>query len=155
MAQEQVHRIATMPSVTLICGRYEGVDERVRHLVDEEISLGDFVLHGGEVAAVALIEACSRLIPGVLGNKDSLTDESHNQGLLEYPQYTRPRTFRGYEVPHPLLSGHHAEIEQWRHLHSLRRTRDRRPDLFSTLQLSEEELEGLRQLDADKKAGSK
>ncbi len=130
------NRLATLPALTLICGRYEGIDERVRGLVQEEISLGDFVLNGGEIAAMAVIEATARLLPGMLGNQSSLAEESHSAGVLEYPQYTRPREFRGQEVPAVLLSGNHAGIERWRRLQSLLRTREQRPDLFAKLQLS-------------------
>ena len=132
--QARVQRLAGRPRVMLVCGRYEGFDERVRACVDEEISLGDFVLTGGEVAAMAVIEACARCLPGVLGNDDSAREESFSPekgGLLEYPQYTRPAEFRGMGVPAPLLSGHHAEIERWRTEQALERTRERRPDLLA------------------------
>jgi tRNA (guanine37-N1)-methyltransferase len=134
--QARVERLATRPRVMLICGRYEGVDERVRACVDEEISLGDFVLTGGEIAAMAVIEACVRCVPGVLGNDQSTREESFSpgtDGLLEYPQYTRPVEFRGMTVPAPLVSGHHAEIERWRKEQALERTRVRRPDLLARL----------------------
>jgi tRNA (guanine37-N1)-methyltransferase len=114
----------------LICGRYEGFDERIRHFVDEELSLGDFVMTGGEIAAMAVIEAAVRLIPGVLGNEESTREESHGEeGLLEYPQYTRPAEFRGQTVPEVLSSGNHAHIEAWRKTRALERTATRRPDL--------------------------
>jgi tRNA (guanine37-N1)-methyltransferase len=117
----------------IICGRYEGVDERVRELfVDLEISIGDFVLTGGEPAAVVLVDAVSRLIPGVLGSCESALDDSFGNGLLEYPQYTRPPEFRGATVPSVLLSGNHLEIERWRRLESLRRTFIMRPELLDT-----------------------
>jgi tRNA (guanine37-N1)-methyltransferase len=115
-----------------ICGRYEGFDERVRSFVDEESSLGDFILMGGEIAAMAAVEACSRLIDGVLGNLDSPRDESFSPacgGMLEYPQYTRPAEFRGYQVPEVLRSGDHARIRTWREEESHCRTKTRRPDL--------------------------
>ncbi|HUJ29563.1 MAG TPA: tRNA (guanosine(37)-N1)-methyltransferase TrmD [Myxococcales bacterium] len=116
----------------LVCGRYEGVDERVLRWIDEELSLGDFVLTGGEVAALAVVEAVARLEPGVLGNADSPRHESFGAaGLLEGPQYTRPAEFRGLKVPDVLLSGDHARIAQWRHEQALSRTRERRPDLLS------------------------
>ena len=124
--------LAAREAVTLICGRYEGFDERVRSLVDEEISLGDFVLAGGEIAAMAVVEACIRLLPGVLGNEASASLESfseENGGLLEYPQYTRPATFRGEAVPEVLISGDHARIEAWRRRAALEKTLARRPDL--------------------------
>jgi tRNA (guanine37-N1)-methyltransferase len=136
--QARVERLAERPRVMLICGRYEGFDERVRALVDEEISLGDFVLTGGEIAAMAVIEACVRCVPGVLGNEESAREESFSprtQGLLEYPQYTRPADFRGMSVPAPLLGGNHADIERWRKEQALLRTRARRPDLLTPLGL--------------------
>jgi tRNA (guanine37-N1)-methyltransferase len=117
---------------SLLCGRYEGVDDRVAtHLVDGEWSIGDYVLAGGELAALVLIEAVGRLIPGVVGNEASVADESFTSGLLEYPQYTRPATFRGWPVPEVLLSGDHGRIAQWRHAAALARTIDRRPDLIA------------------------
>jgi tRNA (guanine37-N1)-methyltransferase len=131
--QSRAETLARRPRVTLVCGRYEGFDERVRHFVHEEISLGDFILTGGEVAAMAVIEACVRLLPGVLGNEQSTVSESFSaaqQGLLEYPQYTRPVEFRGLEVPDILRSGDHAKIEAWRREQSMKRTRERRPDLI-------------------------
>lgn len=130
--QSKARALSEKPAVMLVCGRYEGFDERVRSLVDEEISLGDFVITGGEVAAMAVIEACVRLLPGVLGNADSTKEESHagEEGLLEYPQYTRPVEFRGMRVPDILQSGNHAEIAKWRKAQSLERTKTRRPDLL-------------------------
>jgi tRNA (guanine37-N1)-methyltransferase len=133
--QEQARRFAALPGLMLICGRYEGVDERVRSLVHEQISIGDFVLNGGEVAAMAIIECVSRLLPGMLGNAASLSEESHATGLLEYPHYTRPRSFRGLDVPAVLLSGNHAAIARWRRKQALLRTRALRPDLFARLTL--------------------
>lgn len=138
--QRAAERLASLPSLALVCGRYEGFDERVRGYVDEELSLGDFVLTGGEAAAVAVIDAVVRLLPGVLGNADSASSESHaRDGLLEYPQYTRPAVFRGEGVPSTLTSGDHARVARWRRWHALRRTRARRPDLFARLTLSEAE----------------
>lgn len=131
--QRRVVALAARPALTLVCGRYEGFDERVRAFVDEEISLGDFVMTGGEVAAMAIVEATVRLLPGVLGNEDSATEESHSPatgGLLEYPQYTRPAEFRGMKVPEVLVSGHHAQIARWRKEQALARTTERRPDLL-------------------------
>lgn len=130
--QRAARELVARPAVTLVCGRYEGFDERVRGLVDEEISLGDFVLAGGEIAAMAVIEACIRLLPGVLGNEESAQLESFaedNEGLLEYPQYTRPATFRGEGVPEVLTSGDHAKIERWRREKAMERTLARRPEL--------------------------
>ena len=122
---------SSQPALMLICGRYEGFDERIRSFVDEEISLGDFVMTGGEVAAMAIIEATVRLIPGVLGNEESTREESHGEsGLLEYPHYTRPAEFRSHAVPEVLVSGNHALIAKWRATQSVERTKSRRPDLF-------------------------
>jgi tRNA (guanine37-N1)-methyltransferase len=148
--QAAARRLAALPGLTLICGRYEGFDERVRDLVDEEISLGDFVLNGGEIAALAIIEATARLLPGVIGNEDSLTEESHASGLLEYPQYTRPRVFREREVPEILLSGDHARIARWRRQQSLVRTRSMRPDLFARLTLDASDRALLAEIDAER-----
>jgi tRNA (guanine37-N1)-methyltransferase len=134
--QADARRLAALPSVMLICGRYEGVDERVHSLVNEQVSVGDFVLNGGEVAAMAIVESVSRLLPGMLGNAQSLAEESHAAGLLEYPQYTRPRSFRGMDVPAVLLSGNHSAIARWRRKQALLRTRALRPDLFALLELS-------------------
>lgn len=124
--------LAAGAGFSLLCGRYEGVDQRVAdHLVDGELSIGDFVLSGGEVAAVAIIEAVARLVPGVMGNAASADDESFTEGLLEYPQYTRPAEFRGWAVPEVLLSGHHQRVGQWRRAMALTRTLSRRPDLIA------------------------
>jgi tRNA (guanine37-N1)-methyltransferase len=124
--------LATAGGFSLLCGRYEGVDQRVAdHLADGELSLGDFVLAGGEAAAIAVIEAVARLVPGVMGNDDSARDESFGTGLLEYPQYTRPAVFRGWSVPDVLRSGDHARVDRWRRAQSLARTRSRRPDLIA------------------------
>lgn len=115
----------------ILCGHYEGFDERIReHLIDEEVSLGDFVLTGGEIPAMAMIEATVRLLPGVVGREESLADESHSEGLLEYPHYTRPEVYKDWSVPDILLSGHHANIETWRREQALERTKTRRPDLL-------------------------
>ena len=133
LTQKHLHDLAARPALLLVCGRYEGFDERVRGFVAQEISLGDFVLAGGEVAAMAIIEGVARLVPGVLGNEASATEESHSPasgGLLEYPQYTRPAEFRGLGVPEVLVGGNHAEIARFRCEQSLARTRERRPDLL-------------------------
>lgn len=122
--------------LVLVCGRYEGFDERVRALADDELSLGDFILTGGDLAALCIVDACARLVPGVLGNEASPVAESFAGGLLEYPQYTRPAEFRGQKVPDVLLSGDHARIARWRRKQALLRTRARRPDLFAGLELS-------------------
>lgn len=125
-----VAELARRDHLVLVCGRFEGVDERVaEHLVDEELSIGDYVLAGGELPALVVIEAVSRLVPGVLGNAESLASESHAEGLLEYPQYTRPAEFRGWRVPEVLLSGDHGAVDRWRREQSELITRERRPDL--------------------------
>jgi tRNA (guanine37-N1)-methyltransferase len=126
--------------LVLICGHYEGVDERVsEHLVTDEISVGDYVLSGGEPAAIVVIDAVVRLLPGVLGSAESLVDDSHVGGLLEYPQYTRPPVFRGWSVPEVLLSGDHSKIAKWRHEQAIRRTMKRRPELLEKAELSPKE----------------
>jgi tRNA (guanine37-N1)-methyltransferase len=136
----------------LICGRYEGIDERVHeHLITDEVSIGDYVLAGGEVPAMVIVEAVTRLIPGVLGDPSATFEDSHAEGLLEYPQYTRPPVFRGHAVPDVLLSGHHAEIVRWRRQQSLRRTWERRPDLLRHARLSDEDRDYLFQLGMDQK----
>ena len=135
-----VAELAAEERLIVICGHYEGVDERVREfLADDEISVGDYVLSGGEPAAMVLVDAVARHQPGVLGSELSLEEESHAQGLLEYPQYTRPAVFRGYAVPEILLSGHHAEIAKWRRRQSVVRTARRRPDLLEGADLTAEE----------------
>ena len=140
-------RFAGYGHVMLVCGRYEGFDERIREFVDEEVSLGDFVMAGGEVAAMAVIEGVGRLLPEVLGNEQSTVEESHQQGLLEYPHYTRPRTFRNLEVPDVLLSGDHRQIARWRQSQRLAQTRRRRPDLWRRYLATQSE-EGERRRDA-------
>ncbi|MBI5285959.1 MAG: tRNA (guanosine(37)-N1)-methyltransferase TrmD [Chloroflexi bacterium] len=144
--------LAREPRLILICGHYEGLDERVRaFLADDEISIGDYVLSGGEPAAIVLVDTVVRHQPGVLGSEESLEEESHAQGLLEYPQYTRPAVFRGMPVPDILLSGHHAEIAKWRRRQSILRTARRRPDLLAKANLTPEER---RWLEEQLKAGS-
>jgi tRNA (guanine37-N1)-methyltransferase len=134
--QEIAQQLAQESHITLLCGHYEGIDERVcQHLVTDEISIGDYVLTGGELATMILVDAVSRLLPGVLA-EDSPQEESHSSHMLEYPQYTRPSDFRGWRVPDVLLSGHHENVARWRRKESLRRTRQRRPDLFAKLDLS-------------------
>lgn len=142
--QAVARELAAEEALTIICGRYEGVDERVSELfVDEEISIGDFVLTGGEPAAIVIVDAVSRLIPGVLGSCESAADDSFANGLLEYPQYTRPAEFRGREVPPVLLSGNHGEIARWRRRESLKKTLIVRPDLLKRVELSREDEEYL------------
>lgn len=134
-SQGAAQRLSQEENLLIICGRYEGVDERIRQLwVDEEISIGDYVLTGGEIPAMVIMDALARLVPGVMGNADSKNFESFTQNLLEYPQYTRPETFRGLSVPHVLTKGNHKKIAQWRQTKSLERTRRRRPDLLSKTQ---------------------
>ena len=134
--QQMAQALAQEPRITLLCGHYEGVDERVReHLVTDEVSIGDYVLTGGELAAMVVVDAVSRLVAGVLAD-ESPQEESHSSGLLEYPHYTRPPEFRGWRIPDVLLSGHHEQIARWRRKESLRLTRERRPDLFAKLDLS-------------------
>jgi len=129
--QAYAHELAALDGFSLLCGRYEGVDERVRaHLVDGEISVGDYVLAGGEVAAMVILEAVGRLVPGVMGNDTSADDESFADGLLEYPQYTKPAELRGWSVPEVLRSGDHGKVARWRRAQSLRRTLEQRPDLI-------------------------
>ncbi|MGV8146329.1 MAG: tRNA (guanosine(37)-N1)-methyltransferase TrmD [Alkaliphilus sp.] len=129
--QEMANELSKERSLIFVCGHYEGIDQRVIDtLVTDEISIGDYVLTGGELPAMVVIDAITRLIPGVVSNEDSIIDESHSNNLLEYPQYTRPQDFRGMEVPSVLLSGHHKEIEKWRRNKSIEVTKERRPDLF-------------------------
>jgi tRNA (guanine37-N1)-methyltransferase len=142
--------IAVNEEVVLICGHYEGVDERVRqHLVTDEISIGDYVLSGGELAAMVVVDAVVRQIPGVLGSDESVGDDSHATGLLEYPQYTRPQDFRGWEVPEVLLSGNHAEVARWRREQSLRRTAKRRPDMLERVIFTEKERQFLARIKSE------
>ncbi|MDB4932502.1 MAG: tRNA ((37)-N(1))-methyltransferase [Myxococcaceae bacterium] len=139
--QAIARELSAKPALAFVCGRYEGVDERVRAYVDDELSLGDFVLTGGEPAALAMIDAVVRLLPGALGNAESASTESHgDDGMLEYPQYTRPVDFRGALVPEVLRCGDHARVARWRRWHSLRRTRERRPDLFARAALGRADL---------------
>lgn len=136
--QQTAQRLATLPRVSLLCGHYEGVDERVRErLVTEEMSIGDYVLTGGELPAMVVVDAVARLLPGVLGNPVGAIQDSIASGLLEGPQYTRPVEYRGWRVPDILLSGHHAEVARWRRREALRRTWERRPDLLDSAPLSE------------------
>ena len=135
LTQQRVKELAGMEHLVLLCGHYEGIDQRfIDECVDEEISIGDFVLTGGEIPAMAVADAVCRMVPGVLPDEEAFTAESHWDGLLEHPQYTRPENWRGREVPEVLLSGHHANIEAWRREMSLRRTKKDRPDLFAQFQ---------------------
>ncbi len=138
--QRAAEELSRHERVALLCGRYEGVDERVReHLVTDEISIGDYVLTGGELPALILIDTVSRLIPGVLGDPTGAEDDSHSMGLLEYPHYTKPSDFRGWKVPDVLLSGDHAKIEKWRRQQALLRTLNKRPDMLEKAELSRED----------------
>ncbi len=146
--QTVARELAGRERLALICGRYEGVDERIRqHLATDEISIGDFVLTGGELPALVIIDAVSRLLPGVLGDEQATAKDSHAEGLLEYPHYTRPAVFRGWEVPEVLRSGDHARIAAWRRKMSLIRTRERRPDLFNRLELDANDRKLLEELE--------
>ena len=153
LRQPDVERLAENKRILLLCGRYEGFDERIREILNpEEISLGDFVLCGGEVAAMAVIEACVRLLPAVLGNDSSAREESFSAaqgGLLEYPHYTRPAVFRGWAVPEVLCSGDHAAVARWRREQALRRTRERRPDLLGQTSLTRQDKEFLARLETE------
>jgi len=132
LTSDRAKELSKLDRIVLLCGHYEGVDERVNTLIDEEISIGDYVLTGGELPAMVLIDCLSRFIPGVLGSEESAEDESHANGLLEYPQYTRPASFRGLDVPEILLNGYHAKINAWRHEQALEKTRAVRPCLLGT-----------------------
>jgi len=147
--QALVRDLAERPRLILVCGRYEGFDERILARCDMEISLGDYVLTGGELPAMVLIDAVARLQPGVLGHDDSATDESFSEGLLEYPQYTRPASFLGMDVPEVLTSGDHARIARWRRTEAIKRTAERRPDLIANAHLSEDERRLAEQTPAD------
>ncbi|OYD06458.1 tRNA (guanosine(37)-N1)-methyltransferase TrmD [Paludifilum halophilum] len=148
--QKKAEELSRHSRLILMCGHYEGYDERIReHLVDEEISIGDYVLTGGELPAMVVMDSVIRLIPGVLGNHASAEADSFSTGLLEYPQYTRPADFRGWKVPDVLLSGHHAQIERWRRQEALKRTMERRPDLLDSADLTEEDRAHLRTLNRD------
>ena len=147
LTQERVKELAKLDHLALLCGHYEGVDERViEELQPEEISVGDYVLTGGELPALIVADAVSRMIPGVLSSDECFTEESHYSSLLEYPQYTRPFEWRGRQVPDVLITGHHANVEKWRREQSLKRTADRRPDMLEKAQLSENDMKFLSDL---------
>jgi len=137
--QTLVEELAARERLIIICGRYEGFDDRVRSLADVEVSIGDYVLTGGELPAMVIADAVTRLQPGVLASVEATRDESHSSGLLEYPQYTRPATFEGHSVPDVLLSGDHARIAEWRRREAIRRTAERRPDVLERAELTDEE----------------
>ena len=151
LTQKRVRELSEMPNIAILCGHYEGIDERViEEIVDEEISIGDYVLTGGELPALVLADSISRMIPGVLSEEVCFTDESHYSSLLEYPQYTRPPVWHDRAVPEVLLSGHHGNIEKYRREKSLERTFERRPDLLEKAQLSKKDIEYIRKLKEDK-----
>lgn len=143
--QEMAEDFSKEDHLVFICGHYEGYDERIRTLVTDEVSLGDYVLTGGELAAMVMVDATVRLIPGVVGNKDSILEDSHSTGLLEHPHYTRPASYKGLDVPDVLRSGNHALIDEWRHKESLRRTFHRRPDMLKDIELSDLEKDWLQE----------
>ena len=152
LTQQRVKELAQMDNIAILCGHYEGVDERViEKIVDEEISIGDYVLTGGELPALVLADSISRMLPGVLSNDEAFTDESHYNSLLEHPQYTKPYEWQGQTVPDILLSGHHANIERFRREKSLERTYLRRPDMLSKASLGKSDIEFLRNLKAELK----
>lgn len=145
--QKMAVELAEYKHIVILCGHYEGVDQRVLDMIaDAEISLGDFVLTGGEIPAMAVIDAVSRMIPGVLANENSYSDESHFSGLLEYPQYTRPEEFMGVKIPEVLISGHHANINKWKRQEALRNTLKKRPDLLEKAELSDEDIKFLKSI---------
>ncbi|MCY9518339.1 tRNA (guanosine(37)-N1)-methyltransferase TrmD [Paenibacillus apiarius] len=149
-SQTKAEELAEESHLIFICGHYEGYDERIReHLVTDELSIGDYVLTGGELPAMVVVDSVVRLLPGVLGNESSAVTDSFSTGLLEYPHYTRPAEFRGWKVPDVLISGHHANIEVWRREQALKRTLERRPDLLDSIELSEEEQKMLRRLKSE------
>lgn len=152
--QDMARRLSTVPHLMILCGRYEGVDDRVReHLATHEVSIGDYVLSGGELAALVVIDAVGRLVPGVVGDEQSVEADSFSRGLLDYPHYTRPADLDGRRVPDVLVSGHHGEIRRWRQREALRRTLERRPELLETAALNDEERAILRELDAARGRG--
>lgn len=147
--QAKANELSKLNGFTLLCGHYEGIDERVYSVIDEEISIGDYILTGGEMAALPLIDAVVRLIPGVLGSDESIMEESFSEGSLEYPHYTKPADFRGMKVPSVLLSGHHEKIRQWRRYMSLEVTRKRRQDLYNNLTLTKDDHKILKKVGAE------
>ena len=149
LTQQRARELAQMPNICILCGHYEGVDERVLDaLVDEQISIGDYVLTGGEIPAMALVDCVSRMVPGVLADEVCFTEESHFAGLLEYPQYTRPFEWEGRQVPEILISGHHANIARWRREQSLKRTLRLRPDMLADAELTDKDKKYLEELQA-------
>jgi len=151
--QAEARRLSQCRGLVLLCGRYEGFDERIRERVDEELSIGDYVLSGGELPAMVVLDAVTRLVPGVVGDEQSVVHDSFTRGLLDFPQYTRPPEIEALRVPDVLLSGNHAEIRRWRKRQAVTRTWTRRPDLLAAANLDEEEQEILRELESDGRAG--
>lgn len=149
-SQQMAEEFSQEEHLVFICGHYEGYDERIRTLVTDEVSLGDYVLTGGELASMVMMDATVRLIPGVLGNHASAIEDSHSSGLLEHPHYTRPPEYKGMQVPEVLMNGNHQLIEEWRHKESLRRTFERRPDLLEKRDLTEQEIDWIKEFKADK-----
>ena len=150
LTQNKVKELAKEENIAILCGHYEGIDERViEEIVDEEISIGDYVLTGGELPALILADSISRMLPGVLANEEAFSEESHFSSLLEYPQYTRPPEWRGKKVPDVLLSGHHGNIEKWRRQQSLKRTKERRPDMLESAELDKKDKKFLESLEND------
>ncbi|MDD5382066.1 MAG: tRNA (guanosine(37)-N1)-methyltransferase TrmD [Candidatus Margulisbacteria bacterium] len=149
LTQEKIKSLAKEEHLVLLCGHYEGIDERVRGLVDEEVSIGDYVLTGGEIPAMVLVDAVARHIPGVVKEEESVKKDSFYEGLLDYPSYTKPEEFEGRKVPEVLLSGHHAEIDRWRRKEALRRTLFRRPDLLAGAELNAEDRKLLQEIIAE------
>lgn len=144
--QSKAFELAKEEHIIIVCGHYEGIDDRITHYIDEEISIGDYILTGGEIAALAIFDSITRLIPGVLGNEESTEVESFDEGLLEYPQYTRPQVYDNYKVPDVLISGHHENIRNFRHKMSLKKTYEKRKDLLDKLSLNKEDLEYIESL---------
>ncbi len=152
LTQAKVKELAKEENIAILCGHYEGIDERViEEIVDEEISVGDYVLTGGELPALILADSVSRMLPGVLANEEAFSEESHFSSLLEYPQYTRPPEWMGKRVPDVLLSGHHGNIEKWRRQQSLKRTKDRRPDMLANAELDKNDKKFLESLEKSEK----
>ena len=148
LTQKRAKELSQLDSIFILCGHYEGVDQRIIDMiVDEEISLGDFVLTGGEIPAMAVVDAVSRMIPGVLASQSSYENESHFSGLLEYPQYTRPEEFMGRRIPDVLISGHHAKIEEWKRREAIRNTFNKRPDMLKNAELTDKEREFVKELE--------
>ena len=154
-SHREAARLSALPHIVILCGRYEGVDERVRrHLATEELSIGDYVVSGGELPALVIVDAVARLVPGVVGDEQSVARDSFARGLLDFPQYTRPADFRGLTVPPVLLSGHHAEVERWRRREAIARTLDRRPELLDRSALDREDEAALEDLLNERQKGA-